>query len=254
MSRFVVAFDLETVPDLAAVARVHGLDSADTPAARAKLGSGFPKLLFHAIVSIGALVAERVDGAYVVRALGAPHAGERDEAQLIADFAAKLDRLRPQLVSFNGHGFDLPVLRYRALVNGIAAPGLTCRPYYRRYDEAALDLCDVLGNFDPRAKVGLDALCRALGLPGKPEGMDGGSVADLVAAGRLDAVAAYCASDVAATFRLFVAYERMRGALDAEGHARSSASLDAIVAGSRSVAAATATATAGKTEPVTCPA
>ena len=230
MSATVIVFDLETASDLAAVARVHGLDPNDPVAARDKLGAGFPKLIYHAVVCIGALIAVREDGAYRVRALGAPHIGERPEGQLIADFAAKLDRLRPQLVSFNGHTFDLPVLRYRAMINGIAAPGLTCRPYYRRYDEAALDLCDVLGNYDIRAKVGLDTLCRALDLPGKPEGIDGGSVADLVAAGRLAEVAAYCVSDVCATYRLFLAYEMMRGVLDPDGHTRSNSDLESFVA------------------------
>ena len=194
MNETVVVFDLETVPDLAAVARVHGLDPADEDAARGKLGTAFPKLIFHRIVCIGALVAERVDGAWKVRALGAPHIGERSEPTLIADFAARIERLRPRLVSFNGHNFDLPTIRYRAMIHGIAAPGLTCRPYYRRYDESALDLCDVLANHDARARIGLDALCRAMGLPGKPEGMDGSAVADLVAQGRLDEVAAYCGS------------------------------------------------------------
>jgi predicted PolB exonuclease-like 3'-5' exonuclease len=230
MNQHVVVFDLETIADLAAVARVHGLDPGDQAGARDRLGTGFPKLIFHEIVCIGALVAVREDGAYRVRALGAPHVGERPEGRLIADFAARLERLRPQLVSFNGHGFDMPVLRYRSLINGIAAPGLTCRPYSRRYDEAALDLCDVLGNFDARAKVGLDALCRALGLPGKPDGLDGGGVADLVAAGRLAEVAAYCVLDVCATYRVFLAYERMRGRLDPDGHARSSADLERFLA------------------------
>ncbi|WP_232631053.1 3'-5' exonuclease [Methylobacterium sp. Leaf118] len=228
MPETVLVFDLETVPDLAAVARVHGLDPDDTDGARAKLGGGFPKLIYHAIVCIGALIAERMDEAWQVRALGAPHIGERSEAQLIIDFAARLDQLRPQLVSFNGHGFDLPVIRYRALVHGIAAPGLTARPYYRRYDEAGLDLCDVLANHDARGRIGLDALCRAMGLQGKPEGLDGGGVAELVAQGRLQDVAAYCQADLIATYRIFLAYEHLRGKLSPVGYNRSIADLDAF--------------------------
>ncbi|MRI57173.1 3'-5' exonuclease [Methylobacterium sp. DB1607] len=235
LSETVLVFDLETVPDLAAVARVHGLDPADMDGARAKLGAGFPKLLYHAVVCIGALIAERRDGAWRVEALGAPHVGERIEARLIADFAARVERLRPQLVSFNEHSFDLPVLRYRALIQGIPAPGLTTRPYYRRYDEAGLDLCDVLANFDARGRIGLDALCRAMGLPGKPEGVDGGNVADLVARGRLDAVAAYCRADVVATYRLFLAYEHLRGGLSPDGLARSNADLAAFLARTESL-------------------
>lgn len=230
MPETVLVFDLETVPDLSAVARVHGLDPADIDGARAKLGAGFPKLIYHAIVCIGALIAERLDAAWQVRALGAPHVGERSEARLITDFAARLELLRPQLVSFNGNGFDLPAIRYRALVHGLAAPGLTARPYYRRYDDAGLDLCDVLANYDARGRIGLDALCRAMDLPGKPDGIDGSSVADFVAQGRLDEVAAYCRADVVATYRLFLAYEHLRGNLSPDGFARSDAYLTAFLA------------------------
>ncbi|WP_339158954.1 3'-5' exonuclease [Methylobacterium bullatum] len=230
MPETVLVFDLETVPDLSAVARVHGLDTADLDGARAKLGAGFPKLIYHAIVCIGALIAERLDGAWQVQALGAPHVGERSEARLITDFAARLERLRPQLVSFNGNGFDLPAIRYRALVHGLAAPGLNARPYYRRYDDAGLDLCDVLANYDARGRIGLDALCRAMGMPGKPEGIDGSSVADFVAQGRIDEVAAYCRADVVATYRLFLAYEHLRGSLSPDGFARSDADLTAFLA------------------------
>lgn len=224
----VLIFDLETVPDLDAVARVHRLDPVDAEAVRAALGKGFPKPIFHRVVALGALAAEQVAGVWRVRTLGASHAGERDEAALIGDFAADLARTRPRLVTFNGAAFDLPVLRYRALINGVAAPGLNARPYFRRYGPDALDLCDVLGSFDPRAKVGLDALCRALQIPGKPEGLDGRGVAALAQAGRYAEIAAYCRADVLATFRLFLAYERFLGAIDPDSHRTSVAELARI--------------------------
>jgi predicted PolB exonuclease-like 3'-5' exonuclease len=102
-----------------------------------------------------------------VDALGAPHTGERSEGQLIRDFIEKIGQLRPQLITFNGHSFDLPVLRYRAMVNRIPAVGLqVCH----RYAEDALDLCDVLGSYVPGARVRLDDVSKILGLSGKPEG------------------------------------------------------------------------------------
>jgi 3'-5' exonuclease len=226
----VLVFDLETVPDLDAVARVHRLDPADADAVRAALGRGFPKPIYHQIVALGALAAEQVAGVWRVRALGAGHAGERDEAGLIAGFAAELARTRPRLVTFNGAAFDLPVLRYRAMINGVAAPGLNARPYYRRYGPDALDLCDVLGSFDPRAKIGLDALCRALRIPGKPDGLDGRGVAALAQAGRFAEIAAYCKADVLATFRLFLAHERFLGAIDDDSYRASQADLARISA------------------------
>lgn len=88
------------------------------------LGEGFSNHLLHTIVCIGFLVASRQPEGWRVDALGAPHTGERPEADLIKAFAEKVGQLRPQLVTWNGHSFDLPVLRYRAMVNRISAAGL----------------------------------------------------------------------------------------------------------------------------------
>jgi Predicted 3'-5' exonuclease related to the exonuclease domain of PolB len=60
-----------------------------------------------------------------VDAVGAPHVGERTEKELITAFCDKIAQLNPQLVAFNGNSFDLPVLRYRAMVHGVSAPGLS---------------------------------------------------------------------------------------------------------------------------------
>jgi DNA polymerase elongation subunit (family B) len=88
-----------------------------------------PKHIYHSIICIGALVAHREDGGrWIVHALGAPHVGERSEKELIASFVDRIAALSPQLVTFNGASFDLSVLRYRAMVHGVAAPGLSSRP------------------------------------------------------------------------------------------------------------------------------
>src|SRR5688500_19040755 len=94
----VLAFDLETIPCVATAARVHGLDETDDAAAREKLGDKFPKLIFHRIVCIGALIAERVEGVWIVRSLGAPNVAERTEAELIQSFVDRIAEYRPQLL------------------------------------------------------------------------------------------------------------------------------------------------------------
>ena len=72
----VIVWDLETVPDLPCVARVNGFDVSDGKRSK-KLGDKFPKLIYHAVVCIGALIAERVGGVWIVRSLGAPNTAER---------------------------------------------------------------------------------------------------------------------------------------------------------------------------------
>ena len=212
----VVVWDLETVPDLAAAARMLDMRDAPETKVRDALGPGFPKHPLHKIVCIGALVASRQSEGWCVDALGAPHTGERSESELINSFIEKIGQLRPQLVTFNGHSFDLPVLRYRAMVNRLSAAGLQVRPYFYRYGDDALDLCDVLGSYVPGAKVKLDEVSKILGLSGKPEGVEGSRVEEMVLAGQIEEVARYCESDVLNTYRIWLVYELFRGTITAD--------------------------------------
>ena len=66
-------------------------------------------------------------------------------------------------MTFNGSSFDLPVLRYRAMVHKASAPGLSARPYFNRYTDDAIDLCDVLSSFTSPEKSSLHELCRVSG-------------------------------------------------------------------------------------------
>jgi hypothetical protein len=50
------------------------------------------------------------------------------EAELIGAFIQRIGELRPQMITFNGHSFDLPVLRYRAMANRVSGAGLQVRP------------------------------------------------------------------------------------------------------------------------------
>jgi 3'-5' exonuclease len=212
----VIVWDLETMPDLAAAARMLSMKGAPDADVRQALGPGFPKQPLHKIVCIGALVASRQTEGWRIDALGAPHNGERSEADLITAFVEKIGELRPQLVTFNGHGFDLPVLRYRAMVNRVSAAGLQVRPYYYRYSDDALDLCDVLGSYVAGSKVKLDEVSKILGLTGKPEDIDGSQVESMVLAGQIAEVARYCESDVLNTYRVWLVYELFRGSISAK--------------------------------------
>jgi predicted PolB exonuclease-like 3'-5' exonuclease len=214
----IIVWDIETVPDLKGFAAANGHDGKSDDEIRAAMGDKFPKHIYHSIICIGALVAHRDEGGHwIVDALGAPHVGERPEKELIASFVDKIAALSPQLVTFNGSSFDLPVLRYRALVHGIAAPGLSARPYFHRYTEDAIDLCDVLSSFSSQAKATLHELCRVMGLPGKPDGMTGAEVEKYYRDGHVREIAEYCESDVLNTYRVWLRYELFRGRLsDAE--------------------------------------
>ncbi len=217
MPSSIIVWDIETVPDLRGFAAANALTGKPDDEVRVEMGEKFPRLVYHSIVCIGALVAQRQDEHWAVTALGAPNIGERSEKEIISAFVGRIDDLTPQLVTFNGASFDLPVLRYRAMVCGVAAPGLAARPYFSRYTEDAIDLCDVLSSFSIQNKPSLHELCRVMGLAGKPEGIGGADVERYCGEGRVAEVAAYCETDVVNTYRLWLRYELFRGRLTETG-------------------------------------
>jgi predicted PolB exonuclease-like 3'-5' exonuclease len=150
----------------------------------------------------------------------------KDEAGMMLDFAEFMSKWRPQLVTWNGRSFDLPVLALRAL-----RFGLNFGWYYRgegyryRYtEEGHLDLCDVLADHGAAKMTSLDAASRLIGLPGK-DGVDGSQVEGLYHAGQIDALRRYCLSDVAQTAFLFLRYRLVSGLLDLDGYRRAAAGL-----------------------------
>ena len=225
----VIVWDIETVPDLKGFAAANAYDGKSDEEIRTAMGDKFPKHIYHSIICIGALVAHEESGSWTIAALGAPHVGERSERELIASFVDKIAALSPQLVTFNGSSFDLPVLRYRAMVNAIAAPGLSMRPYFNRFTEDAVDLCDVLSSFSSQAKATLHELCRVMGLPGKPNDISGGEVENYYRQGRIREIADYCESDVVNTYRVWLRYELFRGRLSDAAFRASETSLTEFI-------------------------
>jgi 3'-5' exonuclease len=221
----IIVWDIETVPDLKGFAAANGHDAKGDEEIRAAMGDKFPKHIYHSIICIGALVAHWEDGRWTVIALGAPHVGERPEKALISSFVDRIAELSPQLVTFNGSSFDLPVLRYRALIHGVTAPGLSARPYFNRYTEDAVDLCDLLSSYSSQGKVTLHELCRVIGLPGKPDGISGGEVEKFYLDGRIREIAEYCESDVVNTYRVWLRHELFRGRLSPSAFIASEANL-----------------------------
>ena len=238
----VLAFDIETVPDCAGLRRLHDLPESlpDREVAeiafqkrRTQTGSDFlaPHLQRVAVISC---VLRDVEGVRVF-SLGVPETGEKEAIQRFYD---GVEKLVPQLVSWNGGGFDLPVLNYRALAHGLAAPkfwdqgeddrDFRYNSYVSRYHARHLDLMDVLAMYQPRNNAPLDDVAQLAGLPGKI-GIGGAAVWPAFLEGRLADIRNYCEADTANTYLLYLRFQRLRGALTEAQHASECALLRAAL-------------------------
>jgi predicted PolB exonuclease-like 3'-5' exonuclease len=221
-----LVFDIETVPDVELGRRVLGLEGLEDAqvakamysARRQESGSDFLPLEQHRVVAISCVLRSREQ-------LKVWSLGELDssEAELITRFFDGIEKYTPDLVSWNGGGFDLPVLHYRALKAGVRAPrywetgeedtSFRYNNYLSRYHWRHLDLMDVLSSFQGRARASLADMAALLGLPGKL-GFSGAQVWDAVLAGELAAVRNYCETDVLNTYLVLLRFELFRGRLD----------------------------------------
>jgi hypothetical protein len=237
----VLVFDIETVPDVELGRRVHGLGNlGDAQVAKAMYtlrrqenGSDFLALEQHRVVAISCVLRSREQ--LRVWSLGDLQSSEAD---LITRFFDGIDKYSPDLVSWNGGGFDLPVLHYRALKAGVQAPrywetgdndtSFRYNNYLSRYHWRHLDLMDVLSSFQPRARASLSDMAGLLGYPGKL-GFSGEQVWGAVLAGELAAVRNYCETDVLNTYLILLRFELFRGHLDRAGYDQEVARLRALL-------------------------
>ena len=227
----VLVFDIETVPDIAGIRRLRGIDDAvsDHDVAemafqlrRQATGSDFLQHYLHRVLVISCALQDR--DSFKVWSLG--NNGE-SEGEIIQRFFDGIEKYTPQLVSWNGGGFDLPVLHYRGLMHGVTAARywdmgeddreFKWNNYISRYHHRHLDLMDLLALYQPRANAPLDALAQLMGLPGKL-GMDGSQVWSAYEQGRLAEIAQYCETDVVNTYLVFLRFQLMRGALTRAQH------------------------------------
>jgi predicted PolB exonuclease-like 3'-5' exonuclease len=221
------SFDIETVPDVDFGRDYFDLDGLpDDDVATAMMfkrqqqtGSDFLPLHLQRIVAIS--VTFRTADTFKVWTLGDE---ESNEAEIVQRFFDGIERYTPDLVSWNGSGFDLPVLHYRALKHGVQAPrywemgendrDFKWNNYMSRFHWRHVDLMDVLAGFQPRGRASLDQMAVLLGFPGKL-GMSGDKVWDTFRAGGIREIRDYCETDVLNTWLVFLRFEFMRGNLDA---------------------------------------
>ena len=231
MNRSFMVFDIETVPDLPAFAKAYDIDPWDDEGLKTALGDGLPPHAFCEVVAIAymriGLFGQEPAKVHECKTI---HSGERGEAAIINEFFRDVDGLCARLVSFNGSGFDIPVLRYRALKLSVVAKTLANPKLYQRYGGEHIDLCSLLASHEGRARTSLSKVCSLLGVAGKTEGVDGSRVDEMIAQNRIHEVAAYCMDDVAATARVFLRNRVLEGEMKLAAYESNVAIIDAAAA------------------------
>ena len=229
----VLVFDIESIPDVAGYRALHGLSAAlsDTDVAeiafherRAKTGSDFMPLHLQKVVAISCVL--RSGDSWKVWSIGKP---DDPEKELIQRFFDGIEKFTPTLVSWNGSGFDLPVLNYRGLIHGVTAErfwdqgeddkDFKWNNYISRYHARHTDLMDLMAMYQPRGAAPLDALAKLCGFPGKL-GMDGSAVWGAFQAGKIDDIRNYCETDVVNTYLVYLRFQKMRGVLNDAAYTR----------------------------------
>ncbi len=229
----VLAFDIETIPDVDTGRRLYELgDLSDKDVGRAMFtlrreetgDSEFLKHHLHRVVAISAVL--RHGETLKVWSLGDESS---NETEIIRRFFDGIERYTPTLVTWNGSGFDLPVLHYRCLKHGVAAPrywengqgdsSFRYNNYLSRFHERHTDLKDVLSAYQPRATAPLDDIAMLLGFPGKM-GRSGANVWEQFLEGKIREIRDYCETDALNTYLVYLRYELIRGHLDQVGYDR----------------------------------
>lgn len=204
MARSHLVIDIETVLD------------QELPIAESAEAERLPAPPHHRVVVIGALHFGRD---YECRKLGLVGRDSQDEAEILTEFAKILDEHQPCLVTYNGRGFDLPVIAMRCLRHGIPF-----RHYYQNRDvryrfspEGHLDLMDFVADYGASKASRLDIIAKLCGMPGKV-GVDGKDVGPLVHAGRIEEVRNYCLCDVVQTAAVLLRVQLLRGELSRDAY------------------------------------
>jgi len=223
----VLVFDIESIPDIDGLRALRGAPADHTDeqvyaawlAERKEKGqSDFMPLHLQRVLVISC-VFRNAEG---LRIHSFVDRDGQSEGKVVQTFFHAVEKHTPQLVSWNGSGFDLPVLHYRGLRHGVEAGKywdlgeddreFKWNNYISRYHMRHLDLMDLLAMYSPKNNAPLDAMAKLCGFPGKL-GMDGSQVYAQYLAGQTEDIRRYCETDVMNTYLVYCRFQKMRGGL-----------------------------------------
>ena len=227
--------EVESVPDVEQIAAKMNLESKNNleicqiafKEQLEKSGSEFLPIFWHKIVAISSVICDDYGNFIKVGNFGK----QGGEKEILEDFLGFINRKEPRLVSFNGRGFDIPVIMLRAMKYNLCAFGYyesenaaktksKWKNYRMRYSEKwHTDLLDSLGHFGSVRNLNLDGVCKMLGIVGKYD-VSGSDVYRLYYQDNdIDKINQYCQSDVLNTYWVYLKYAILKGELSIEDYA-----------------------------------
>jgi predicted PolB exonuclease-like 3'-5' exonuclease len=230
-------FDIETIPDTEAVKNLTDFSSTNVDELREELEryhldvtagkNGFPRQMFHKIVAISYVVCDiKRDSSgesYILRDVRSGGSVDSSEKELVESFFKFMNAAKPRLVSYNGRGFDIPVLKYRAMKYGVPATALyklgdKWNSYNSRYSaDWHCDLLDTLSDYGASTRGKLNEVCSILGFPGK-FGVDGSKVTVMYDNDEIKEIRDYCETDVVNTYLVYIRQQLMNGNMTKENY------------------------------------
>jgi predicted PolB exonuclease-like 3'-5' exonuclease len=183
-------------------------------------GTSFLPLPYHKIVVISAVLADENAKVKKITSIVS-----KSEEEILKKFLNFIDEKNPKLISFNGRGYDIPLVFLRAMKYNLSCPAFFEQENYQlnitkwenyrsRYSEKFhLDLYEVFGNFGAVKSISLDVVSQMVGFPGKSD-LSGKDVLEFFYNGKIEEIAHYCESDALNTYLLFLKYRLLKGEIN----------------------------------------
>lgn len=227
MTKYLIVFDIETIPCVTTARRLLGLygDSITDGVIIQKLAeyhlnitngqNAFPRQPFHKVVCISFMFCEieYIDGkeSYAIKELKTGGRNDESEAEILEKFCLFIGKYKPRIVSFNGKTFDIPVIQYRSMLHNIACPWMHNFDFTYKYSKKIhIDLIDAFSNFGASARIKMSEVCALFDIPCK-QNASGDNVLSMYDTGKIKEICDYCESDVVATYLLYLYYQMHAG-------------------------------------------
>lgn len=217
------SLDIESIPDFDLISKITDIDAEDHAAIVKWLQEGKEynqtfKPIYNQVIECSIATYENEE--FEIISLSTPNADTNDNEEGILDgFTDVVNGSDPnhRVFTWNGEGFDFPVMRMRAMKYG--TPLLNYwntedtrkwNGYFNRYQTLHTDLKDILAGYYQGRAASLNETSLMCGLPGKI-GVGGDKVLPMYLQGDLEAIRQYCEIDALLTFLLGLRFLQTQG-------------------------------------------